>query len=739
MKNTSLSLLMIVISLFIGQRIIADDNQSKSNYLTKESFKNPSMQYRPKPLWFWNDTTVTHTGIEEQMTAFVNQCGYGGFSILPFGKKFKPEYLSEEYFEVYKTAINKAKDLGVYLDIYDEYGFPSGSGGAINGDDTPRFMNKYPDHTIKRLDKLEKEVTGPSQFHLALPDTGIIEGVVAMNIETQERINISSLIKGSSLDWNAPKGNWKVMCFYIVKDGDPNVDYLDAESVKKYISMTQEQYYKRFGEHFGKTVIGTFFDEITMYRAQGRIWTAKYRAQFQNRYGFDPIIYYPALWYDIGKETVAARNYLFGFRTQLFAESYPKESSEWAKAHNVKATGHQDNEEVVNPVNTSGDLMKCFKYQEIPGIDKIGGNRPAEKFLKIVSSAAYNWDNHLIMSETYGDMGNISWNEIFSIAMDQYSKGINVLIPHAVWYNDKTRGVFFLPELSHRNPIYQDSLPVFNQYLSRLNLVLQNEDRVIADVGVLYPIAAMQAGNYLDGPLGHYKGGVEIPDMDYLEVSRLLSNEIGLDHIYLHPEVLSERCIIKDKQLIMPYKKESISMKVLIIPSALVINIDNLEKIKAFYDLGGTIIFTTQLPERAAQFNKDSRVREIMAEILPNGISSANNKGGKIFFVQQPNKSTLLSALKYSGQTYDVNFPSEQVLHYIHKKGKNDVYFFANPISTAFDGQVIIKGTKKLELWNPHTGEISKAKYKLQDINGEQCTVVDLHVDPIKSIFLKVI
>ena len=45
------------------------------------------------------------------------------------------------------------------MSLYDEYGFPSGSMGAINGDDTPRFMQRHPDATIKRLDKTEYQLT----------------------------------------------------------------------------------------------------------------------------------------------------------------------------------------------------------------------------------------------------------------------------------------------------------------------------------------------------------------------------------------------------------------------------------------------------------------------------------------------------------------------------------------------------------------------------------------------------
>jgi len=46
---------------------------------TKDNFRNPPMSYWPRPLWFWNNTTVTPEGINDQMVALRDRCGYGGF------------------------------------------------------------------------------------------------------------------------------------------------------------------------------------------------------------------------------------------------------------------------------------------------------------------------------------------------------------------------------------------------------------------------------------------------------------------------------------------------------------------------------------------------------------------------------------------------------------------------------------------------------------------------------------
>ena len=59
------------------------------------------------------------------------------------------------------------------------------------------------------------------------------------------------------------------------------------------------------------------------------MWTDRFNEKFQAAYGFSPTPYYPALWYDIGPETQAARNYLFGFRSELYASGYMKTFQDW--------------------------------------------------------------------------------------------------------------------------------------------------------------------------------------------------------------------------------------------------------------------------------------------------------------------------------------------------------------------------------------------------------------------------
>ncbi len=714
--------------------------------LSKEKFKEPSIEYWPRPLWFWNNATVTEEGIEKQMLAYRDSCGYGGFGILPFGKDFKPEYLTGDYFRVYGKALEKAKELGLTMCLYDEYGFPSGGIGLHGGDGLPRFEQQFPGQTIKRLDKLEDTTVGPTVYKAKIPSAGKLMSIVAMKTNTLERIDLTDQVSEGYIKWNVPKGNWKIMTFTCVKDPDVIADYLNPDAIRNFIKMTHQEYYKRFSEYFGTVIHGTFFDEPTMYRAEGRMWTEMYNEKFENKYSFSPAILYPALWYNIGPETESARNLLFGFRAELYAKGFTKEINDWSVKHGVWATGHQDQEEILNQVSISGDYMKSFKYLEVPGIDKIGGDRPAERFYKLISSSACNWDRQLVMSETYGAMGtfgekgDITWNELFSIAMDQYAKGINMLIPHAVWYD--VNHVTYKPELSHRNPLYADSLKVFNQFLSRLNCILQKKARHVADIAILYPIQSLQGDHYLDGPLGKYKGGVDIPYTDYIDVANWLTNYAGKDFTFIHPETLNEKCSVMDGMLHLENKINWEEYKVLVIPSCKTISVSNLQKIKDFYENGGAIVFTTRLPSVAVEMGKNEELVRLIKSIFPKGENESaiysNKKGGEALFIPEPTAENLRESLRDIGSDYDVDYPVNEDIRYIHKviEGQ-DVFYFANTGDDPVNIPVTLRGNIKLQSWDPHTGEITNinSRNDTDSKTEKESTVANLRLKPFYSCF----
>ena len=321
------------------------------------------------------------------------------------------------------------------------------------------------------------------------------------------------------------------------------------------------------------------------------------------------------------------------------------------------------------------------------------------------------------------------------------------------WY-DNTR-VTYKPELSHRNPLYADSLKIFTRFLSRLNFILQNNGRHVSDIAVIYPIFTLQGEHSfdirlgpsnIDGPVDpaneYYKNAVK--EIDYINVANWLTNVAGKDFTFLHPEVLDEKCTILGGKLHLQNEINQEDYKVVIVPSCKIISLSNLKKITDFYKLGGTVIFTTRLPFKSTESGKDNEVAIMVRSIFPDGEKDAgslksNNNGGKACFIPDPDGQQLREVLAEAVNDFDVAYPEIRSLQYIHKviNGRN-VYYFANVGGSNVRTQVKLRGNFNLEVWDPHTGDTRMAIAESIKGNspGTLFTQVKLDLKPYHSCFL---
>ena len=546
--------------------------------------------------------------------------------------------------------------------------------------------------------------------------------VVAMNSASLERIDLTRKVRDGALAWDVPAGSWKILFFACVPDGARGlVDYLEPESVKKYMALHRGTIPRGAVPHFGKTIDSVFYDEPTMHWVQGgRAWTPAFNEKFRRRYGRDPEPLYPVLWFDIGPETAAARNALFGFRAELYADGFVGTLQEWCPVHGVSLTGHQDQEEIVNPVGLCGDLMKCFRAQDIPGIDQIFQYGRASRAYKVVSSAAANFDRPLVMCECYGGTANMPVANLYKEAMDQFAKGINLFVPHAVWYDPAT--IVFPPELSYRDPTYGPALVAYNRYMARLQRILQ-QGRHVADIAVLYPIATLQAG-YHFGVGVPYEGGIIPPEADYMDVGERLSLDVRRDFTYIHPDVLDQKCEVRGATLHLNNPRNFEDYRVIILPGSRRGQRRSLARIQAFYDAGGTVIATMRLPDQSSEPGQDASVVRIITAMFsrppttgetPPWTSRRNDRGGRAYFLSPPSATwrfwEVLDATLPDGDVVFEESPTVRNgnLSAIHKvvEGR-DVYFFANSSETPVDCHVRLRGKLVLEEWDPHTGQIRR-------------------------------
>jgi hypothetical protein len=564
----------------------------------RKDFADPPLKWASRPLWFWNGKLDM-----EKTRAMVTACkeaGYYGMGILP-AQNMGVDFMSEAFLDHYEVAVDQAAELGMKMCLYDEFWFPSGMAGGL-------LAKKHPEALSRRLDMMEVDVEGPKEVTADVPD-GTFMGAVAMHTATFERKNITGQVKDGKLVWQAPPGEWKVMLFTCVRDGGRGlVNFLDPEAVKRFIDLTYQAYHDKFPHHFGNTIDSAFYDEPGMYHVQGgRAWIDSFNERFMEHFGYDPVVHYPAMFFEtIGPDTAAARNALFGMRAQLYATGFPKTINDWCRKHGIELTGHVDQEELVNPViGQAGDLIKAFKYQDMPGIDQVFQYGRASKAYKVVSSSAYNYGKFRIATECYGGI-DLPIPNLYKEAMDQFAKGINLMMPHAVWYDETN--IRYKPNLTPGDARYGPVLNEYNRYIGRLHRLL-HDGKQVADIGVLYPIATLQAGSWF-GPGNPYHGCVVVPEADYMDVGEMLSTKIRRDFNFVHPEVLDETCTLNGPEIHLQTASHDGRYQVFIMPGSRAIHWSNLEKIKAFHDQGGTVIATTQLPSFSAEFGKDKEVRE---------------------------------------------------------------------------------------------------------------------------------
>ena len=609
MRSQSAYILLSAMFLMLGcsPESLKDENGvyiRKGDRQVKKDFREPPLQMKSRPLWFWNDTLSREQTLKVMCASREN--GYAGLGILP-SHGMTPAYMSPEFLVQYKYALEIADSLQMKMCLYDEFYFPSGMAGG-------QLADLFPEAISKRLDMEEFTLKGPGTFSHPLPP-GKFMGAVAMEENLYERIDLSGNITGELLSGHLPRGDWKIMIYTLNPDpssGRKHVDYLSPSSVNKFIELTYEKFYLAFPEHFGTTIDFAFYDEPTLRWVEGgRAWTGSFNEEFEKAYGFSPVILYPALWYDIGPESKAARNMLFGFRAELYASGFPKVINDWCHEHNIQLTGHVDQEEILNPVSICGDLIKSFKYQDIPCVDQIAHYGRGSGIYKVISSAALNYNRPLVATECYGAIRNMPVENLYKEAMDQFAKGINLMEPHAVWYGDR---IDIQPNLSPSDTLYGPHLNAYNDYIGRLQIMLQGGQHR-SDIAILYPIASLQSSYYFgSGDPG--LGGVIPSEADYLDIGEMLSLEIRSDFAFIHPETLDEKCSVNHGEINLDYNTIPSPYKILILPGCKTIKWSNLKKIKTFYDQGGIVIASSVLPEYASETGMDSEVRLTIKEMF---------------------------------------------------------------------------------------------------------------------------
>ncbi len=740
--------------------------------------------------------------IREQIQG-IYDAGNAGFGIVPaYGMRVqagedssgdntavaRKAFMSPPFLRAYRTAVEKAADLGLKVCLYDEFWFPSGWAGG-------QVATQHPEALSKRLDLHTIQLAGSTRYSKLVPP-GTLMAAVAMETKSLERVDLSTSIKDGWLEWAVPNGHWQIMFFMCVTDGAKGlIDYLDPSAVDAYLGLTYDKYYEVLKDHFGSTIDVAFYDEPTMHWVEGgRAWTPLFNKQFVEQYGCAPDLLYPALWYDVGPETASARCALFGLRAELFSMGYVKRMNDWCAHRGIKLTGHVDQEEIANPVGLCGDLMKTFKYQDIPAFDQVFKYGRAQQAAKVVTSAATNYDRPLVVCECYGATEGLEKNsakELYREAIDLYSRGMNVLMPHAVWYDSDA--MEFPPNVSLVDRDFGPHIKKFNAWVGRIQNVLQR-GRSVADIGVLYPIDSHMAAYNFSGGGDPYLGGMDAnadeSAAEYLNVGEALIKDIHRDFTYVHPDVLRDQCRVvvnESGEAVLQLESESGIIlqryRVFVLPGITTIGLDALKLIKEFHDAGGIVLATKRLPSAGTvdlalssapesrsstpdrrlssapptlntSLRKSSQVVDKSVQDLAEEMFSPRGSGR---FVLNADASALAAVLDDALPIGDVAIhavaadaipvsqltvltdedPPQGHVSYLHKSTEDsDLYFLGNSQDHAVVLHVLIEGNKTLTLMDLHSGSIKNVDTRIEGGGLRTTTSFEVHLGPVEAVIV---
>ncbi|MEH7254038.1 glycosyl hydrolase [Neobacillus niacini] len=589
-----------------------------------KTFKNPPSAFRIHPFWFWNGDMEGHE-ISRQITEMADK-GVGGFFICP-RQGLKVPYLSQEWFQKVKFAVEKAKDCNMDVWLYDEYPYPSGiAGGEVTllHPEAKHYTLVHKSETLQSNQTCSLELPwGRVLSAKAVPinqKTGRKCWAEAINIEkyignyqsepvfqkvgltayNQKRFFTYNTVK--ILKWSAPEGIWEIHCFLEEEIEDFKyygtfVDPCNHEAIKAFIELTHERYAESLGEEFGKTVKGIFTDETGLI---GRIpWSPQLPAFFQQLNGYDLKDYLHTLVEPEGEGTAKVRYDYFQSLHLLLRESYHKQIHDWCEQHGIQYVAEVPSVRMSNQV-----------YSHIPGGDsaheKLGRSLEwiLERYMtsfrsnpKMISSLANQLGRERALIESFHSVG---WSMTLQDAkwmLDRLAAfGINFYNFHAFFYTlDGLTKHDAPPSQFFQNPYWQH-FRVLGDYTGRLGYVMSC-GRPVRNIALLDPTTSLwtQMGNPFHD--FHYIGNDEAEKVrlqrlkhDWSQITKqLILHQKEYDH--LDPEILCEAEVTDGK-----IKIGHASYSVLILPPISNIETAAWEKIKLFLEQGGVVIANKLLP-----------------------------------------------------------------------------------------------------------------------------------------------
>jgi hypothetical protein len=566
-----------------------------------------------------------------------------------------------------------------------------------------------------------------SDYYALSPDTG----ADADGVSPTKVVDLTSRMKpDGTLDWNPPKGHWRVLRLGYSLLGTTNhpatreatgleVDKFDAPAVRNYLETYLGMYQDAagadlIGEHGIRALLN---DSIEVGAAN---WTPRMIEQFRRLRAYDPTPWLPVLTGVIIGSRSASDAFLYDYRrtlADLIASEHYGTVATVAHEHGLKVYGEalEDNRPLL------GDDMAMRSHTDFPmsamwTYPRRSGPKPTYLAdIKGAASVAHIYGQNLVAAESMTSM-LAPWayapSDLRRVIDLEFVTGVNRPVIHTSVHqpvDDKVPGLalFIFGQYFNRHETWAEMARPWVDYLSRNSYLLQ-QGRNFADVAYFYGEEAPLTGLYGNKPVADAPTRYAY---DFVNVDALMTR------LTIERGELAAASGARYKLLYLGGSSQRMTLPVL-------------QRIASFAEAGATIV--GDAPQSSPSLKDDKATFDSLVRRLWSGQPVTRIGQGRVIAGRDV-EAALFSLGAAPDFSYAKQQPDSDVL-FIHRRlSDGDLYFVNNRKERPerFEARFRVAG-KAPEIWRADTGAAKPMSYRIDDSQ----TVVTLDMDPEESFFV---
>lgn len=728
-------------------------------------FQNPPAQARPFVRWWWNGNRVTAREALRKLDLLA-AAGFGGVEINPIAmpevvpgdpEEIAPalEWLSPQWNAVVKEVAEGVRERGMIADIIIGSGWPFG-GRFLQAGEQLQLVTVYREtlrgprtyqRTVTELTRGTFRTWDPVRRHEVTegsPPRLLFLRLVKKSEEPDPGTELlPGAVRGDRVVFEVPDGEYELYAgswregFRQVELGAPGadgpvVDHFNAEAVRSYLDRMSNGLEPDLGGPLGRYFRAVFCDSLELGEAN---WTGDFVEEFRRRRGYDP---WPWIHYMVengplpgeGEKTDRMRRLRYDFNltlAELFEERFLDTLRSWAREHGLRARVQAYGRET-RSVDSALRVELPEGESWIWGGDKIPHPTVSNRF---TASAAHLAGRNVVSAESMTNTTTVFRTlpyQLKQLGDLTLLTGVNHFILHGFNYSPPEAGfpgwVRFGTYFSEHNP-WWPYLRLWTDYAARLSWVFQ-QSTPVCRIAILAPDADV----WSEYGRPHYP----FPEREAPVVAWKLwepFHQAGFNADYVSDWLLQEMEAAGGR---LRYGERTYDL--VVVPELLRMTPAGAEKLVAFAEGGGRILFVGRVPAQGPSYadlgEGDARVRRAVERLQ-------NEFVRRVHVVPKPPQEGAAAwarrITEELGLHPDVILEpvADQVSQLHQRSGHRDLYFFVNSsLDSAAHFAATFPGLEGRTAWrwDPESGE--RFVFPGDPLHGRY----EVQLEPLESLLL---